>query len=411
MRRARGSGAGAGDTPVTNATPWRRLGAEAAISALGIGLLCLAWKCDAHWFERHLQEYRCVRDPRALRVAWACRAVALGAGATLVAVVRPRFGRWVGGLRAREVAGGFLRFAAAVVLALISSEVILRWRTKPFVPFAHHDDLPPVDPSGLLSWTLTTSNTLVVHRGGRDVAYAVNAWGARARSQTDNPDPEAATILFAGESVLFGLGVPFEQTFAALVGEHLGVQTFNAGVHGYGGDQAYLRTLEVLPHLRRPLAVVTMVLPEQIARNVDENRRRLRVVGEGIFAPREAVPEWVREVRTRALLRTLVPYHDDEAFDIERAILRSTARAVRARGAFPLFLFTNFGAPCLPVDGEAPRLTRELGADAELPTVNVDLPPEWSFADDPHPDARAHQKLAAAVEAALRGAHVAGLVP
>jgi hypothetical protein len=396
---------------MTRAYPWRRLGAEAAISTLGVGLLCLAFWCDAHWVERHFQESRCVRDPRALGIAWTWRAVALGAGAALVAVARPRFGRWVGGRSPRELAGVFLRLGIAVALALVASELVLRWRTKPFVPFAHHDDLPPVEPSLALSWTLTTSHTLVVHRGERHVAYAVNAWGARARTQDDNPDAEAPTILFAGESVLFGLSVPFEQTFPALVGEHLRVQTFNAGVHGYGGDQTYLRTLEILPHLRRPLAVVTMVLPEQISRNVDENRRRLRIVGEGIFAPEEAVPEWVREVRMRALLRTLVPYHGDDAWDLERAFLRSTARAVRERGAFPLFLVTNFGAPCLPVEGEAPWLTRQLLADADLPTVSVDLPPEWSFADDPHPDARAQQKLAAAVEAALRGAHVAGLAP
>ena len=128
--------------------------------------------------------------------------------------------------------------------------------------------------------------------------------------------------------------------------------------------------------------------------------------GDGTFDSVGPEPPWVQNLRTLRLWRTIFHYNDDEAVEIERALLRDTARAVRARGALPLFLVTNFQAPCLPVDGQPPWLFRTLFEDDALPHVDVALDPTWTLADDPHPDARAHGALADAVEKALRAAHL-----
>src|SRR5262249_38715383 len=118
-------------------------------------------------------------------------------------------------------------------------------------------------------------------------------------------------------------------------------------------------------------------------------------------------PAWLRDLRLRSLLRRLVDYHGDAEVEDLRAVARATATLARERGAYPLFVTTNFEAPCLAVDGKSPWLFRPLFDDQGIPRVNVDLPPSAKVGPaDPHAGQAGNTLLADAVETALRSAHV-----
>jgi hypothetical protein len=90
--------------------------------------------------------------------------------------------------------------------------------------------------------------------GRRVIDYAIDAAGYRV-SHVDEPvDLERPTILFTGESVMFGEGLTWEESIPAQVGTMMGMQTANLAVHGYGNDQAFLRLQSELPHFRQPVA-------------------------------------------------------------------------------------------------------------------------------------------------------------
>ena len=66
-----------------------------------------------------------------------------------------------------------------------------------------------------------------------------NSKGFRG-SQEYNEQPEGIRIFTIGDSYTYGLGVYDEYTFASHLDEMAGVEVINAGVNGYGIDQAYL---------------------------------------------------------------------------------------------------------------------------------------------------------------------------
>jgi hypothetical protein len=156
--------------------------------------------------------------------------------------------------------------------------------------------------------------------------------------------------------------------------------------------------VEALGHVARPLAVVTLFIPDQIRRNVDPWRRRLALRPDGALEP---VPPRAGP-RLARLLHEL-PWHDGEALRVTAAVLRATADAARARGAFPLFVVTNYDAACRPDDGGEPWIVDELFARQGLPYVRVDLGPDDRLPGpfERHPGPAGARRIAAAVEAAL----------
>ena len=92
-----------------------------------------------------------------------------------------------------------------------------------------------------LGWTFVPSRTGHGAIGGRVVDYTFDSAGYRVRRADEPVDPERPTILFTGESVMFGKGLTWEESVPAQVGAMLGRQSANLAVDGYGNDQAYLR--------------------------------------------------------------------------------------------------------------------------------------------------------------------------
>jgi hypothetical protein len=98
-----------------------------------------------------------------------------------------------------------------------------------------------------------------------------------------------------------------------------------------------------------------------------------------------------------------LPYRGDGALRVTAAVLRATAEAARARGAYPLFVVTNHGAPCLRPDGGEAWVVEELFVRQALPFVRVDLEPGDRLPGlyERHPGPAGARKIAAAVERAL----------
>lgn len=385
----------------------RRLIAELCVGIVGVLALAWAWQADVHWFERHWLTFYCVRESKTFRTILMVWAFVAACGILLLFVARPWLGRWVEARSLRNAVTSSARVAAAVLLSLVVSEGLLRLkpREKPgSVPAAL---LPLARGSGTLVWELEPSHTSKVNIGGRDLEYIVDAHGCRVRKEGEVPDPDKPTVLFAGESLVFGLGVSAEEAYPALVGDRLHVTALNCGVHGYGNDQAYLRTKELLPLIPHLAAVVTVFLSSQIERNVSATRRRLALEPDGtlqVLLP--APPSRLPSLELVDLFRTLVLYHDDEGPRVTRAIFKATAELARAHGAVPIFVVTHCGPCCLPTDGDLPLIVREIFEPDHLSYVKVDIDPEWHVPTDVHPDARGHRKIADAVEGALRAAKI-----
>jgi hypothetical protein len=385
----------------------------ALLVSLGlVGLLMIAGALgiDREWYEVHTLVRRCAVFPSEVEGVSRLRALLAGIGVLLLAVLRlvdRLLVRAARAAKARVSRGGILRVGLAVLLAVAVSEVILRLEfhagqglTAPTIA------LPPTHGDPRLDWVLDASKTTVLETDGRPITYAIDAVGDRVRSETEPPDPSRPSILFAGESVTLGLGVNWGEAYPALVGERLGVQTVNAGVHGYGDDQIYLSMLDHLARLERPIAVVTLAMADLLDRDVAAWRDHLVVGNDGLLVVAREQPELIRESPLVALVERVRPWDADASLRVARAIFVATDRAARARGVQALFLLTNFLQPCLPDASGRPAIEARLFDGLPVKHVRVDLDPTWILTSNSHPDARAHARLADGVVEALRRQNV-----
>jgi hypothetical protein len=367
------------------------------------GAFLLAWAAftDATWFELHFTPAYCALDPadRARSVPWR-----IGAGVVavlLLAIVRPVVTRWAGRRSVRKALLDVAPVALAILLALVFCEVLLRHRRASAAPDPLWFALPAHDGDARLGWRLRPSTTTVLKEGGRDVVYTFDANRFRVRSLDAPVDPEAPSLLFAGESITIGLGVQYEETYPAMVGQALGVQPVNAAAFGYGHDQAYLAMLDALAVLKRPVAVVMPAMTVELDRDTAWDRTTLVLGRGGKLRPRPPVVGLVADSPLVDLWRRMVPYHDLAAVDVARAIFAETARVARERGAYPLLLVTNYRAPCLPGPDGIVEVERRMLEGLGVDVVRVPLDPGWLVDTDVHPDVRAHRALADALAPAL----------
>jgi len=379
-----------------------------SLGLLGLAMIAAALRIDREWYEVHVLIARCAVFPPEVAGVGRLRLVLGVSGVLLLLVLWPLDRLLVRAARAakgRVSRGGVLRVGLAVVLAIGVSELVLRSKshagqglTLPTIA------LPPTHGDPRLAWAFDGPKTTILETDGRPITYAIDAAGDRVRSEADVSDVSLPTILFAGESITYGLGVSWEEAYPALVGQRLGVQTVTAAVHGYGDDQIYLSMLDHLAKLERPIAVVTIALADLLERDMSTWRDRL-VVGEGgsLVVARQQ-PELIRESPLVAFVERVKPWEDDASLRVARAIFVATDRAARARGAQALFLLTNFREPCLPDASGRPAIEARLFDGLPVRHVRVDLDPTWIVPGNSHPDPRAHARLADAVVAALQQA-------
>ncbi|HEY6460355.1 MAG TPA: hypothetical protein VIY73_09395, partial [Polyangiaceae bacterium] len=232
------------------------------------------------------------------------------------------------------------RIAGAFVLALAASEIVLRLKGMP----KKHDqpgscDPMMTEPDARNGWLWRASYAIDREQGGRVIPFAFDADHDRAPSTTWSADPAAPTILFAGESIVEGHALLWDETIPVIVGATLGVQTVNLGVQGYGSDQAFVRLADALPRYEHPVAVVSLFFPGMVDRVAWVDRPRLAFDGDTLRVT-PAAPTFWEDLRLTRTARELAPWHDADAVDLTARIFDATERLARARGAVALALVT-----------------------------------------------------------------------
>jgi len=369
---------------------WARIVAETAVASVGIALLSCAVIANQRFLDRHFVPSFFLPRPWYVVIQTCARLVMAILGTWLALVARGRAGRFA----ARTPAGAF-RAVMAVVLALGASEIILsRVLLRPGEWLSAKDE-PRRQPDPRLGWTWIPDRTGYKSIGGRIIDYSIDPAGYRV-SRVDEPvDRERPTILFTGESVMFGEGLTYEESIPAQVGAMMGIQTANLAVHGYGNDQAYLRLETELPHFRRPVAVVSLFMTALFGRNLDQDRPHL---GPGlVWLPAQ------QRSRLSSLTKLIVPYRADATVErgvvVTQQVLRATGDLAQAHGATPLLVVLQFGHE----EGPEQALRRRILDDASIPYVFVEFDSSWRLPWDRHPNARAARAIAAAIVSDLRG--------
>jgi hypothetical protein len=361
-----------------------RVSAEILVASGGAAFLACAIIANQHFLDRHFVPSFFLPRHWYVVLETFGRLLMAALGAWLVTVGRFHAGRFASRAPSRA-----LHVVIALVLALAASNLMLRRVHLRPSEWLSAEDEPrrQIDPR--LGWTWVPGRDGHKIVGGRAIDYAIDPAGYRV-SQVDQPvDLERPTILFAGESVMFGEGLTYEESIPAQVGAMMGVQTANLAVHGYGNDQAYLRLQTELPHFGRPVAVVSLFMTALFGRNLDQDRPHL---GPGlVWLPPE------QHSRLTSLAKLAVPYRADKTVargvTVTQEVLRATSDLARAHGATPLLVVPQFGHE---EPGEQ-ELRRRILDDGNIPYILVEIDSSWRLPWDRHPNAHADQAIATAI--------------
>jgi hypothetical protein len=366
-----------------------RLLAETLVASIGVALLACTLVANQRWLDRHfVPSFFLPRHSYVVMQTLARLAMGI-VGAWLLLIARPHAGRFA----ARRPARAF-QVVISVVLALGASDLLLRYTHLRPAEWLSPTDEPrrQVDPR--LGWTWVPARTGHKNIGGRIIDYAIDPAGYRVQRVEEPVDPARPTILFTGESVMFGEGLTWEESIPAQVGAILGMQTANLAVHGYGNDQAYMKLEMELPRFRRPVAVVSLFMTDLFGRNLDQDRPHL---GPGLFW---LPPE--RRSRLASLAKLLVPYRSDKTVDrgvtVTREVFRATNELVRAHGAMPLLVVLQFGNE----DQVEQKLRRRILDEGGLAYSLIEIDSAWRLPWNRHPNARAARAIASAIASHVR---------
>jgi hypothetical protein len=363
--------------------------AEIAAVSVGIALVAIALAANQRWLDTHFLPSWFLPRRWYVRIETIVRLALAALGVSLALVARRRIGRMAA--RAPALA---LHTAIAAVLAIAASEVVLRRVNLRAAEWLVHDEEPRRRADPRLGWTFVPARTGHKTVAGRIVEYAVDARGYRVRRVDEPVDPGRPTILFTGESVMFGEGLMWEESVPAQVGRMMGVQSANLAVHGYGTDQAYLRLQMELPRFRTPLAVVSLFMTALFGRNLDEDRPHL--------GPRLVWLPPEHGARLASIAKLIVPYRSRETIErgviVTREVLYAINELARTHGAVSVIVVPQFG----PEEEAERALRRRILDESGLSYVWVEIDEAWRLPWDRHPNPRAARAIAAAIAARLR---------
>jgi hypothetical protein len=362
---------------------------EIALGLLGALLVACAVLATQRWLDRHFLPSWFVPHRWYVAIESSVRLLIAAAGVLLAFVTRARLARMVASAPGRVIAS-----IGAAVLALGAGELALQRIQLRAAEWLVPNEEPRRRLDPRLGWTFVPARTGQNTVGGRTIDYAFDSAGYRVRRVEERVDPSLETLVFVGESVMFGEGLRWDESVPAQVGAMMGIQSANLAVHGYSTDQAYLRLATELPRFRHPVAVVSLFMTALFGRNLDDDRPHL---APGLlWRPAE------QHGRIVSLATLLVPYRTDDTvergIDVTREVLRATVDLARARGAMPLIVVPHFG-----VEEPAERtVRRRLLDETRLPYVWIPIDDGWRLPWDRHPNARAAHAIAAAVAARLQ---------
>ena len=370
------------------------LAVNLAIILAGLTLIGLAIAADRAWADRHfLPTFAWSRDVQ-LRIILALRFLAGLLGLVVILVVRPRIVRAVAAGRGRQTALTAFSALLAVAGAVGVTEAVLRTRTWQATQERWGSQEPLRQRDRELGWTFVPEHAGQARFATRLVDYATDGFGYRVQAVGDRFDPQAPTIVFAGESILFGYGLQWPESVPARTGAMSGLQAVNISVNAYANDQIYLRLRRELPRFERPVAVVIPFVPMLFDRNLDRDRPHL---DESLRWHAGRPPPW----RLVELMRRMARYRSQaeivRGVATTRRILLASVALVRSRRAQPIIVVPQY----MPEEPTERAVRRQVLDEAGLPYVLVRLDLRWRIETDRHPDARGAQAIAAAVVRAL----------
>jgi hypothetical protein len=380
----------AGDLPM----PGAGRAANLAVGLAGLASIALAIAAGPAWADRHFLPSFAWSRAFQLGLIQALRLLPALLGLGLLLIVRPRVARAFAEGRGRAVTIATLTASFAVIAAFATAEAILHTRTWHASQERWGGREPLRRRDALLGWDLVPDRRVRALIDGRTIAYATDRFGYRSGGAP--LDFDRPTILFVGESMLFGYGLTWSETIPAQVAAMTGSQAANLSVNAHATDQSYLRLRRELPRFRRPVAVVIPFVPMLFDRMLDEDRPHLDA---GLrWHPGVAPP-----LRLVELGRRLLRYRSAEAIAggvaTTQAVLRATIALAAARGAATLIVVPQFQ----PEDPSERAIRARVLDAARLPYLLVPLDPRWRLAADRHPDARGAHAIAAAIALALAG--------
>ncbi|HTK30228.1 MAG TPA: hypothetical protein VL309_11770 [Vicinamibacterales bacterium] len=358
-----------------------------ALAAAGAALAVAALAANQPWLDRHFLPSFFVPRAWYVGIEWTVR-LALAAGGVALVLGRSRVARWL--TRAPSTT---LLVIAAAALALVAGDYAIAWMHPRPTEWLSPGEEPRRQQDARLGWVLAPGRTGRRTVSGRTVEYAIDAAGDRVREAGEPVDPARPTIVFAGESVMFGEGLTWDESIPAQAGAMLRTQSANIAVHGYSTDQIYLRLAGELPRFRQPAAVVAIFMTELFGRNLDDDRPHL---APGlVWQPAQRTPPLL------ALAGLLVPFRRDRTVEqgirTTREALAAIVQLARHRDAMPLIVVPRFGG-----DDPVERRLRERILGADIPALIVPLDAGWRLSWDRHPNADGAHAIAAAIAARLR---------
>lgn len=111
-----------------------------------------------------------------------------------------------------------------------------------------------------------------------DIWYHFDDNSMRVNSQNTPSYENNSTfkILFIGDSMTFGHGIKYEDTFPAKISQKLGpsFQVYNAAVQGFGTDQSMITLRKYYDEIK-PDLVVYLLIYDHLKRNFNYDRRQL----------------------------------------------------------------------------------------------------------------------------------------
>jgi hypothetical protein len=360
---------------------------EMILAVTGAALVGVVMLTDQAWLDRHFVPSFFVPRPWYIGIEFAVRACLAVAGVAIV-LSRARVARLL-----TRAPGSVLGVLIAAVLGVVASEVVLRAVRLRSTEWLVPEEEPRRQEDARLGWALAPDRVGRAVVGGRTLDYAIDAAGYRVRRLDEPVDVDRPTLVFAGESVMFGEGLTWDESIPAETGALLGIQSANLAVHGYSTDQMYLRLARELPHFREPVAVVAIFMTELFGRNLDDDRPHL--------TPGLVWNPAATSSRLKGLAKLLVPYRRDQTVETGAAMTRDVLRAIvqcaNGRHAIPLVVIPQFG----PED-DAQRAIRVRVITDDIPSLTVALNADWRLPWDRHPNARAAHAIASAVAERLR---------
>ena len=367
--------------------PASRMARDGAVILVGVALLAFAWMMNEHWLVTHFPPDYFPPYSWIENVVQVMRAILIAVGAGVIFFIGRKGGS------ALNRSGGWILPAVATILAITlalgAAEFILRssgwqWvlpREMMREPLRLHD---PV-----LGWIPKPSHTGYLVTGGRRIGYTTDAFSYREPNQERAPDFARPTIILAGESVMGGFGLTWDESVSARLSRLMKTQTADLSVGGYATDQIYLRLKSELRRFHRPVAVVFLFSPMLFRRNVEDGRPHL--------GPDLVLRPAVERSRLMELARWAIPYRGveetDRAIQTTRAILSSVVRLAKSRGAIPIVLMPQF----VPENPAERQIRLRVFGDNDLPVVSVGLDQHLRLSDDWHPNAEAARMMAVAL--------------